>query len=160
MFQLPDGTVLIIGGYTTWPTPTAALSPDGKRVVLNAVDSDGRRNLFVYDLASGVRTSLLSSAPAKIASGGPLWTPDGNNILFTSARDVMGPKIILVPSDGSRHPRDSLTGNVGQMSPQGNLVAYTLPNDNGTFRTCYAPFSDAELEEKCGNAPVRAVCVS
>ena len=141
-----------------------ALSPDGKRVALDAVDSDRRRNLFVYDLASGVRTSLLLllDGPDHTTAtiGGPVWMPDGNVILFTSTHDVTGQKIMLVSSDGSGQPRALLSGVVGQMSPQGNLLAYTLPNTDGTFRVCYATFSDGKLEDSGGKATVPAVWFS
>ena len=175
----PDGTLLYVKpaaeveGQLVWVSrsgkiegtlgtpqkdPTSpALSPNGKRVALIAVDSDGKENLFVYDLASGVRTSLLSSSPDQTTTiGVPVWTPDGNDILFTSTQDVMGQKIMLVSSDGSGQPRALLTGVVGQMSPQGNLLAYTLPNADGTFRTCYATFSGGKLEDSAA----KPLCLS
>jgi len=128
-----------------------ALSPDGKRIAVIAADSSGNENLFVYDLASGVMTPLLgitsSDGSPMTGIGGPVWTPDGKDVLFTSVHDVTGQKIMLESSDGSGQPRALLTGILGQLSPQGRLLVYTLANEDGTSRVCYASFSDGKLED-------------
>jgi Tol biopolymer transport system component len=133
-----------------------ALSPDGERIALIAVNSDGGRDLFVYDVASGIMTPLLSSTPSDTSAGiggpmasisGPMWTPDGKNILFTETRDVTGQKIMSVSSDGSGQPQVLLTGILGQLSQQGNLLAYTLANTDGTSQTCYAAYSGGKVQD-------------
>ncbi len=133
-----------------------ALSPDGGRVALIAVNSDGGADLFVYDVASGVMTPLLSSSTNETSAGiggpsasisGPMWTPDGKDILFTETRDVTGQKIMQVSSDGSGQPQALMTGILGQLSQQGNLLAYTLAKTDGTSRTCYAAYSGGRVQD-------------
>jgi eukaryotic-like serine/threonine-protein kinase len=140
-------------------TSDPALSPDGKRVALVAEDSSDKQNLFVYDLASGVMTPLLGTASGNdkrtVSIGGPVWTPDGHNILFTKELDVTGQKIMQISSDGSGRPRALLTGILGQLSSLGKLLAYVLANENGTTQACYATFSGADVQ----NAGAKPICL-
>jgi serine/threonine protein kinase/Tol biopolymer transport system component len=126
-----------------------ALSPDGKRVAATAMDAAGVHNVFIYDVASGVRTPLLSPSvkDTQPLIGGPLWSPDGRNILFTSGPEFEKPTIVLEPSDGSGQPRELLPGILAQLTPQGTWLAYSLENEGGTSRACYAPFSDGKLQD-------------
>jgi serine/threonine-protein kinase len=68
-----------------WPR----LSPDGSRVALSVVESSpesGRssEDVWVYDLARQILTRVTSD-PA--ADARPLWTPDGERVIFQSFRD-------------------------------------------------------------------------
>ena len=40
-----------------------------------------------------------------------------------------------------------LTGILGQLSQQGNLLAYTLANTDGTSQTCYAAYSGGKVQD-------------
>ena len=62
-----------------------ALSPDGTRLALSAVsEQPATRDIWVRDLARGV-SSRLSFDPDD--DFGPVWSPDGSRIAFTSYRD-------------------------------------------------------------------------
>jgi eukaryotic-like serine/threonine-protein kinase len=126
-----------------------ALSPDGKRVAATALDAAGVHNVFIYDVASGVRTPLLSPSikTAQPLIGGPLWTPDGRNILFTSGPEFEKPTIVVQPSDGSGQPRELLPGILAQLTPQGAWLAYSLENEGGISQACYAAFGDGKLQD-------------
>ena len=68
-------------------TPVAqtelALSPDGKRASVVIPDQAGRQDIWLYDLARGLRTRFTFDAANDNMSA---WSPDGNRIVFRSNR--------------------------------------------------------------------------
>ena len=68
------------------------MSPDGARLAL-ATDDD----VWIYDFARANR-SRLTSHPAQ--DNRPLWTPDGQRIIFTSMRAGY-PELFWRPADGT-----------------------------------------------------------
>jgi Tol biopolymer transport system component len=66
------------------PTFGARLSQDGKRVAYALIDSsNGKADVWVYDIASGSRTRLTVDP---VRSQGPVWSRDGQTIAYTSTR--------------------------------------------------------------------------
>ena len=59
------------------------VSPDGTRLALEIDDAAGRGDVWTYDLARGTRNPITTD-PARDHS--PLWTPDGQQVVFTSYR--------------------------------------------------------------------------
>jgi serine/threonine protein kinase/Tol biopolymer transport system component len=90
-------------------TPTA--SPDGTELAFLS-DSGGHSNLWVRDLQSGAERQITHERDPHIATGVPIWSPDGKSIAFVSSRGnpglVFG--IWLVNPDG---------GNVRNLVPRG-----------------------------------------
>jgi hypothetical protein len=78
--------------------------------------------------------------------GGPIWSPNGNDILFTVEQDVTGQTIMQVSLDSAGQPRPLLTGITGQLFPPENLLTYVLAKEDGTSQACYAKFIDRTLE--------------
>ena len=78
--------------------PGPLLSPEGKRV-LEFQD----RNLFVRDLESGQRTQLTyRSAERDVQYRDPVWSPDGNRIVFVESDSTdVRQRPVLVPDDPS-----------------------------------------------------------
>jgi eukaryotic-like serine/threonine-protein kinase len=75
----PAGTV---GAPDAIANPS--LSPDGRRVVYDQIDRDGRNiNIWIDELAGGVPARFTFSPAADQL---PVWTPDGNRITFGSNR--------------------------------------------------------------------------
>jgi Tol biopolymer transport system component len=72
------GTLGEVADYTN-----PALSPDGQRLAVSIRDSNGKRNIWVFDLARGTRT-CLNFEPADEAN--PTWSPDGSEIAYSSDR--------------------------------------------------------------------------
>lgn len=66
---------------------TRVLSPDGKRVVVDGVDGQGNRDIWLIELASGNLTRFTFDPGTDIF---PIWSPDGTPIVFSSDRE--GPR--------------------------------------------------------------------
>ncbi len=63
---------------------TVSLSPDERRAALTLLDADGRvADVWLLDLTRG-STSRLTFDPS--GEGNPVWSPDGNNIVYSSNR--------------------------------------------------------------------------
>jgi serine/threonine-protein kinase len=112
------------------------ISPDARKL---AVEIEGaNHDCYVYDFASGV----LSNITADGVSHWPLWSPDGNTIVFRSG--TMGHfRIWQVPADRSRAPQEVVaTGfsqNAESYSPHGDVLAYTATDPNGPTRVVTVP---------------------
>jgi hypothetical protein len=61
------------------------LSPDGSMVVVDRSDETNRGDIWIHDAARGTGTRL-TSAPEDEST--PVWSPDGRQIAFFSAREV------------------------------------------------------------------------
>jgi Tol biopolymer transport system component len=73
VISLPKGTNTV--GFTA---PMLALSPDGRRLVVSAVDAAGKRQLWLRPLDSFTTQPLAGTDGAY----GPFWSPDGRHIAF------------------------------------------------------------------------------
>ena len=62
---------------------SARLSPDGTRVAVS-IDAEGNRDVWVGETTRGTLTRLTSD-PA--GDGFPVWSPDGQRVVFRSERD-------------------------------------------------------------------------
>jgi eukaryotic-like serine/threonine-protein kinase len=61
------------------------LSPDGRRVAVSVLDPvPNTRDLWLFDLDRGVRTRLTVNPADDVT---PVWSPDGNSVLFASNRN-------------------------------------------------------------------------
>ncbi|MDA2927349.1 protein kinase [Acidobacteria bacterium AH-259-G07] len=88
------------------PYRTPRLSPDGWRLVLAVLDPSNR-DVWMYDLSRETATRLTFNAAN---DGFPVWTPDGQRVVFASARDGGG--LFWKSADG--------TGQVERLSTSPN----------------------------------------
>jgi Tol biopolymer transport system component len=72
------------------------VSPDGMRVALDIRDQDN--DIWVWDLAHETLSRVTADPAADVA---PVWTPDGQDIIFGSSRDGVQ-NLYRQPADGSR----------------------------------------------------------
>jgi Tol biopolymer transport system component len=87
------GTVGTPGSYKN-----LRLSPDGRKVVVDQTDPDGR-NVDIWILEPGrSATTRLTFDPSVHQT--PVWSPDGRQILFTANRDL-SMRFYLKNADGS-----------------------------------------------------------
>jgi Tol biopolymer transport system component len=101
------------------------ISPDGKRVALDITDhQSGNVDVWIYQASGGVATRFTSD-PALEA--GPIWSPDGERIAFTSLRRSH-PDIYQKSSSGVGSDETVLasarTKYLTDWSPDGRFILY------------------------------------
>lgn len=133
-----------------------AISPDESKVV--AVEfNQANIDLWIYELARGVHTRFTTSR----ANQYPLWSPDGNTIvyassiqndrlsLFRKAVDGNSPPVLLASSDRGLIPSDwSRDGKyiaVVSSTPETNKDMWILPYDGDHKLT---PFMQTRFNER------------
>lgn len=95
------------------------LSPDGTRVAYSAREGSND-DVWVYDLARGARTRLTNDPRA---DSDPIWSPDGQEVIFRSDRDRRN--LYLRTADGS--------GSAETISASGSNVYPTDWSTDGRF---------------------------
>jgi eukaryotic-like serine/threonine-protein kinase len=105
------------------------LSPDGKRLAVGMMTASGDWELWVHELARGSMTRLTF---ARGADENPVWSPDGNHIVFSSERhgglrnlywmrsDGGGPAVRLTNSPDAQEPTS--------FTPDGRHLLYAQVN--------------------------------
>ena len=130
----------------------AHISPDGKKVSAARADAGGHLEIYIYDLVRGTKSQFSFS---QSRDDDPIWSPDGNTIVFDSARNG---KIDLYtrPANGARQEEllyhDDLDKYPFNWSLDGKYIAYEAIS-NGHFDVWVMPmFGDrkpfAFLQEK------------
>jgi Tol biopolymer transport system component len=119
------GVVGAPAGYTN-----PALSPDGRRLAIGMEDpASGKRDVWVMDLARGTNTRLTFDPDEDF---NPLWSPDGNEIYFTSERSGTR-QLYRKPASGvaAEQPLNEGTGrhSAENVSPDGKMVLYNNTGD-------------------------------
>lgn len=65
---------------------SAVISRDGKRIAMDMVDLQSRNvDLWLYEIARGIQTRFTFDPAAEVL---PLWSPDGDRIIFSSNRKL------------------------------------------------------------------------
>ena len=96
------------------PYAVARLSPDGTRVALDVRDrSSGIR---IWDLGRQTLTPLNAAADMVGVDQSPVWTPDGERIIWASSRGGGNPNLWWQAADGTGVPK-RLTTNTSSQFP-------------------------------------------
>ena len=100
-----------------------SLSPDGRRVALQ-IDEASRRDIWIYEFD----TEALTRVTFDGASAAPIWTPDGQRIVFSSTKD--GRRQIYWQSADGRGQAELLVADehsvwAGSWSADRQTLAYT-----------------------------------
>jgi Tol biopolymer transport system component len=130
----------------------AHISPDGKKVSAARTDAGGHLEIYIYDLTRGTKSQFSFS---QSRDDDPVWSPDGNTIVFDSARNG---KIDLYtrPANGARQEellyKDDLDKYPSSWSADGKYILYETIG-NGHFDMWVMPmFGDRKpypfLQEK------------
>ena len=102
----------------------ATFSPDGSRLAV--VSDGGSQDIWVFDVATGRRTTITSDA---FQDRAPIWSPDGARIAYVSVRDNV-PVIYQRPSAGTGDEellyRHGSGGSIvlTDWSPDGRFICY------------------------------------
>jgi len=104
-----------------------ALTPDGRRVVVSLIDPRmGANDLWIFDVARGVRSRFTFDPGADTS---PVWSPDGEHIVFSSIRKGRS-RVNLFRKSLSGSAEEQLIVESGldkyasQFSPDGKLILY------------------------------------
>src|SRR5262249_54675119 len=76
-----------------------ALSPDGRRAIVNRESSDGSSDLWMVDLAGGAAIRLTDGVGR---CGGPCWGPDGREIAYTWENNTPQRIVVMSTENGAR----------------------------------------------------------
>ena len=117
------------------------LSPDGKRLAVE-VWGEQRAEILIYDFERKNPTSIA----AEVYNGFPVWTPDGERVIFGSLRVGEVNNLYWASADGTATPQRLTHSDRSQypysVSPDGRILAfvqgglstasdlYTLPLDD------------------------------
>ncbi len=95
---------------------TGRLSPDGRRIAADVFDT-ARNNLevWVFDAASGAGNKFASS---NFADTTPVWSPEGDRIVFASNRKTKGAKRDLWVKRVDGSPEEPLLESPDDRSPE------------------------------------------
>jgi dipeptidyl aminopeptidase/acylaminoacyl peptidase len=102
------------------------ISPDGKRVSAARADAGGHLEIYIYDMVRGTKSQFSFS---QSRDDDPVWSPDGNTIVFDSGRSG---KIDLYtrPANGARQEEllyhDDLNKYPSSWSSDGKYIAYEI----------------------------------
>lgn len=130
----------------------AHISPDGKKVSAARTDAGGHLEIYIYDMTRGTKSQFSFS---QSRDDDPVWSPDGNTIVFDSAHNG---KIDLYtrPANGARQEellyKDDLDKYPSSWSADGKYILYETIG-NGHFDLWVMPmFGDRKpypfLQEK------------
>ena len=110
--------------------PTARLtsprySPDGRRIVAD-VNSGGRADVWIYDVASGAAHRVTTEGTLNTR---PEWTPDGTRVLFRTDRKGRNTALWWQPADGSGGAQELVASPgkdvwEGVLTPDSHAVVY------------------------------------
>ena len=93
----------ILARPRTYEQPS--LSPDGRKLAI--VETTERQDIYVHNLEVGTRTRLTTEGGQ---NGWPVWSPDGENIVFTSTRGDSFYDLYRKRADGGL-PAEKIYGN-------------------------------------------------
>jgi Tol biopolymer transport system component len=102
---------------------TPRFSPDGKRIAYGAWARGGYRDLWLLELESGKRTRLTYD---RALDRGPVFSPDGETLYFSSDRTGIANLYAYRFSDGSFLQITNVEGGAFQpdVSPDGKRLVY------------------------------------
>ena len=117
------------------------ISPDGTRVALRVEGRQAARDLWVYDLVRDRTTQLTFDA----AMDTPVWTPDGQRIIFRSTRE--GEQGLLWKAADGTGQLERLTTSASNqvpwsMTPDGQTLAYSEQNSATGWDIAYLSLGD------------------
>ncbi len=127
-----------------------AFSPDGKRLAFDLREA-GRNDVWVYELERDALTRLTFVG---IENTKPIWTPDGQRIVYSSQEKGGATNLWWIRADGAGVPqRISESANAqfaGSWRRDGKVLAYVQLNSNNNWDIMTIPF---EGDEKTGWKP-------
>jgi eukaryotic-like serine/threonine-protein kinase len=108
-----------------------ALSPDGKRLAMD-IRALKKTDIWIYDLERDTLTRLTFAADAADGNFRPVWTPNGERIVYNSSEKGKAQNLWWIRSDGGGSPErltqsDSIQIS-GSWTPDGKTLAFAQLN--------------------------------
>lgn len=132
-----------------------ALSPDGTRLAVTLAAGENE-DIYILDLAGDKPPSRLTFDAAIEAS--PLWTPDGQRIVYTWEREDGG--MFERAADGSGQPRQLTHADPGvsqvprSFSADGSLLSYIYVINNATGDVGVLSLGDEPASDRVLRTPI------
>ena len=130
-----------------------ALSPDASRIASTALEDSAA--VWIHDIDRDTDTLLTSDRPG----WGPVWTPDGSAVVFTSGADLY-----RVRADGSRAPDLVLASPFEKVAesftPDGKRLVYGEFDRKARYNLRIVTLADGRTEPLESPAHGRSVRVS
>ena len=127
-----------------------AFSPDGKRLALEIIDG-ARRDVWLYDWERDTPTRLTFAGET---NGYPVWTPDGQRIVYTSQEKGGSSNLWWIRADGAGNPQRLTESKYIQYArswrPDGKVLAFRQQNPDTGWDILTLPI---EGDEKSGWKP-------
>ncbi len=103
------------------------ISPDGQRIALSDFDQKSRNNdVWIYETNRGLKTRFTFDPAAEL---NPVWSPDGNRVVFSSSRKGKN-DLYIKSSSGAASGEALLESGEGKnptdWSSDGKFLAYTV----------------------------------
>lgn len=140
MYQIDSDSLQQLTWGENWNARSASFSPDGSKVIYHAnpeggdYEGDYNADLFVIPADSGSVTKLTETDDR---STGPVWSPDGNTVVFSYTEGRYEKSwIYLIDADGSNKRNASLeldliAGNL-QWSPDSRSIYFEANYQGGS----------------------------
>jgi Tol biopolymer transport system component len=127
-----------------------AFSPDGKRLALEIFDGK-RRDIWVYEWERDTPTRLTFAGDE---NANPVWTPDGQRIVYSSREKGGTHNLWWIRADGGgnaqRLAESKSAQSAGSWRPDGKILAFSQDNPSMNFDILTLPI---EGDEKSGWKP-------
>jgi serine/threonine-protein kinase len=136
-----DNDEAIRGEAAAYDSPR--FSPDGRKIAVT-ISTNNTEDVWIHDRAAGTFTRMTTSGTNSV----PEWTPDGQRILYKSARDRNSSVVMWMPADGSAKA-DTLFDagweiNEVIMSPDGRWLVIRTPPGEARHRDIFAVQLDGD----------------
>ena len=112
------------------PYANVALSPAGDRIVSSVIDATSSADVWIHNVMRGTFTRLTFDPGGDIL---PVWTPDGQRVLFQSNRDGVGLFWKAADGTGSADRLTDVAFFPFSVSPDGRRLVGTIQQAETTW---------------------------
>ncbi|HEV2064666.1 MAG TPA: protein kinase, partial [Thermoanaerobaculia bacterium] len=103
--------------------PVPAISPDGSRVAIPAVEDGKTLDVWIQDVARGSRSRLTFEAIGSAFPAG--WSPSGDRLVLPTGPDQTGTELLMRSADGTGEAKRLAPGISCGFSPDGKRLVYS-----------------------------------
>ena len=109
-----------------------AWSPDGRKIVFVSIEA-GKKAIWLADLDSTENRLKMVSGRSAYPCSHPIWSPDGETLLWSSSADGIGSLYTWQPSKPELAPRYIGVGDWATWDDSGNVVITLVETPNQSY---------------------------